>query len=203
MRFKEFYEDVKKGNFTGGGPKDPAIEIPKGYDRFEVDHKEGTNFASVIGIKGNKRFTLSTGHVKLIRELVKAYNSGGENPSGMKPITGVQAFGSEEMNVLHDAGVKLVEKPYGWDEFKEDGAHKKNVYDPFTLRRAEKALGFKLKVYTGKEIFGTAGRPSGMLADAKFPPEEMFIVDFGGGDRWLCDTSGASSYIRNWAKLEG
>jgi hypothetical protein len=132
---------------------------------------------------------------------VKIYN-GGKSEHSVKPVTMLQAFGSKEINAFNDAGIKLAEKPDGWNAF-EDGAYlAKYAYTELQLRRAEKALGHRLKVYTSKEIFGTSGRPRGMLANADFPAEEMFIVDFGNNDRWIADTTGANTYIRNWAKLK-
>ena len=46
------------------------------------------------------------------------------------PITMLQAFGSKEMNILHDAGIKLTEKPGYWEDFEEDGyAAKRNIHE--------------------------------------------------------------------------
>lgn len=122
-------------------------------------------------------------------------------PVEVKQITLLQAFGSKELNVLNDAGIKLAEKPSYWEDFEEDGyAAKKYVHPAFSIARAEKALGGKFKVYTGKELYGV-DKPKGPLATVKNMPDEMmFIVDFGDS-KFLADTSGAGTYIRNWAKI--
>jgi hypothetical protein len=119
-----------------------------------------------------------------------------------KELTMLQAFGSHEMNVLHDAGIKLAEKPDDWNAFEGSGyLAAKYVHPMFTVARAEKALGGKFKVYTSKEIYG-GDKPSGPLANVKTMPEEhMFIVDFGKS-KYLADRTGARTYIRNWAKIE-
>lgn len=116
-------------------------------------------------------------------------------------ITMLQAFGSKEMGILHDAGIKLAEKPSYWDDFEGDGyAAEKYVHPMFSIARAEKKLGGRFKVYTGKELYGVT-KPKGPLVSVKTMPEEhMFIVDFGDS-KYLADRSGASSYIRNWAKI--
>lgn len=195
-------EAVIKGNFgkKTGVERDVGIEVPPGYDRFEIDHKQGAKSATILGIKGDKATRLSTGPIELIKVLVRAYNNGGKTDADIQPLTMTQAFGSSGLNVLVDLGVKLAEKPT-WSDFESNGIFAKAPYiisEP-VLKKIEKKLA--LKTYTSKELFGVDGRPKSMLSNADLPDEETFIVDFGNGDRWLVDTGGARSYIRSWAKI--
>ena len=121
-----------------------------------------------------------------------------------KQITLMQAFGSKEMNILNDAGIKLSEKPY-WEDFEEGGYYEdRNIHD-IKLKKIERELGFKLPVFTGKEVFGVDQKPKGALATvkggdtSKFP--NMFIIEFSDGTRYLVDSTQANTYIRMWQKI--
>jgi hypothetical protein len=122
------------------------------------------------------------------------------------PMTALQAFGSEQMNVLHDLGIELTEKPSYWEDFERDGfASEKNIHN-LQMRKAEKALGSKFVIYEGGDLFGVDkkgnDKPSGPLVSPAFIPKEtMFIVKFSDGTKYLCDLSGAKTYIRNWQKI--
>jgi len=122
-----------------------------------------------------------------------------------KPITGTQAFGSAQLNILKDAGVSLIEKPSYWEEI--DTPEPDTKYKPIsaaTFKKVESELkksGYELKVYKGKEIFGSDKRPEGPLGDADLPKEGMFVVEFTNS-KYLCDCTGARSYIRNWALIK-
>ena len=192
--------DVVKAKFgkSRGPERHAGIEVPKGYDRFEVDGKK------IIGIKGNKRVVVSsTSDVALARELVKAHNNDGMSDIDLTPISMTQAFGSRELAALDYAGIKITEKPQYWEDFEGDGwAAEKNIHE-VKLKKIEKLIG-KLKVYTGKELFGTSNKPKGPLVSVtKMPEESMFIVHFTDDDsKYLADTTGASTYIRNWQKIE-
>lgn len=206
MKIKELFEAVIKADFgkKRGVEQDTGIEVPKGYDRFEVDHEEGKNVGKVIGIKGDKRVVVSSGHIDLVRELVKAYNKGGKTDSGLKPITLMQAFGSKEMNLLNDAGIKFTEKPTYWEDFEGEGyAAKRNIHQ-VALKKAEKVLG-KIPVLTGKEVFGYSQKPKGPLVSTKVQPKDMppvAIIMFDDGTKYLVDTTQANSYIRMWQKID-
>lgn len=124
--------------------------------------------------------------------------------AGATPISMMQAFGSKEMNILHDVGIKLSEKPY-WEDFEEGGwAEKRNIND-LTLKKAEKALGRKFQVLTGKEVYGTDQKPKGALASVKNKDTStlpnMFIITFNDGTRYLVDSTQADTYIRMWQKI--
>lgn len=181
-----------------GVERDSGIEVPKGYDRFMVDGKK------IIGIKGDKKTVVSsTSDERLARELVKAYNNGGKTDSNIKPISMIQAFGSPELAALDEAGIKLTEKPSYWEDFEEDGyAAKRNIHQ-VALKKVEKTIG-KLKEYTSKEIYGIdlKAQKKGPLASYQHKPEEqMYIVKFQDGTKYLCDRTGASSYTRFWQKI--
>lgn len=194
--------DVIKAEFgkRKGVEKDTGIEIPKGYDRFELDGKK------IIGIKGDKKTVVSNvSDVALGRELVKTYNNGGKSDSGIKQVSMLQAFGSPELNALHDVGIKLTEKPSYWEDFEGDGYAAKNNIHQLALKKAERAAG-KFKVYKGADLFDAkngSDKPRGPLVKPSFmPTENMFIVHFAFDDsRYLCDTTGANTYIRNWQKI--
>jgi hypothetical protein len=183
-----------------GVEQDTGIEVPKGYDRFEVEHTEGEKSAWVIGIKGNTKTKISRADLVLARELVKAYNKGGKTDSGLKPISLMQAFGSKEMNVLHDNGITFAEKPY-WHDFEEDGRRADKNIHQIALKKVEKLIG-KIPEYSAKEVYGTDVKQNGMLGDVKnMPKEAVVIIKFSDGTRYLADTTQARSYIRMWQKI--
>jgi hypothetical protein len=120
------------------------------------------------------------------------------------PITAMQAFGSDEMNILHDAGIKLTEKPSYWEDFEEDGFAAKDNIHQLKLKKAEKAMGGKFRVIKGSEIYGTNTKPKGpqvgFKADVGTLPN-MFIIEFDDGTKYLVDVTQARSYIRMWQKI--
>jgi hypothetical protein len=204
MKVQELFEgDVIHASFgkRRGVERDTGIKVPAGYDRFELEHTEGEKSAWIVGVKGDKKTHVSRAALALAKELVKVYNNGGKSDSGIKPISMLQAFGSKEMNILHDAGIKLTEKPTYWEDFEGDGfAAKRNIHD-LALKKAEKALGHKFKVYSAEDVYGT-GSPKGPLVSFKKKPEEnMCIIKLGNGDRYLVDTTQGSVYIRMWQKI--
>lgn len=203
MKIAELFEgDVVKGSFgKKTGRAETSIDVPPGFDRFKQDGKK------IIGIKGDKeRVVSTTSDEALARALVKAYNNDGKTDDDIKPLSWAKAFGSAELGALEDAGVKITEKPGYWDDFEEGGyAAKKNITQ-IVMKKVEKALGKKLKVYTGDELFGEdnkdADKPRGPLVTPNFiPKESMFIVHFNDGTKYLCDLTGANTYIRNWQKI--
>lgn len=119
-----------------------------------------------------------------------------------KAISVLQAFGSEEMNILHDAGIHFVEKAAYWSELdKPEGKYKPITQIMF--KKVEKELakhGFKLAVLKAKDIYG--GDPTGpMQRYSKKPHEQCYVLEMGNGDRFLCDTTGANTYTRMWAMI--
>lgn len=125
-------------------------------------------------------------------------------PKDAKPISMMQAFGSAEMNALDEVGIRLTEKPSYWDDFDGNGfAAKRNIHE-ITLKRAEKAVGRKFKVYKGTEVFGLIDKPRGPQVKTVMSPsdmEPMAIIEFGDGTRYLVDTTQANTYIRMWQKI--
>lgn len=126
----------------------------------------------------------------------------GELPAGAKAMSMLSVFGSKELAALDEAGIKITEKPDYWEDFEGDGfAVKKNIHE-VKLKKAEKTIGGKFKVYSGKEIYGGDFKPKGPQASVKeMPKEQMFIVKFADGTQYLCDQTGAKSYIRFWQKI--
>lgn len=114
-----------------------------------------------------------------------------------------QTFSSPSENALHDAGIKITEKPGFWNDFEDDGyAAKRNLND-LTLKKAEKTIG-KIPVFTGKQVYGMGIKPRGPLVNTKMDPKdlgEVAIIEFDDGTRYLVSTTGANTYIRNWQKI--
>lgn len=123
--------------------------------------------------------------------------------SKAKPVSLLSAFGGHTLQVLHDAGIRLMEKPNYWEDLDE----KEGKYRPlsqFDIKRAEKELGEKFKEVDGKDIYGYSSKPNGPLANyATKPKDDIMIVKFSDGTRYLIDTTQANTYARMWAKIEG
>jgi hypothetical protein len=201
MRVAEILnETVTKVDFSKGKgfEKHPDIEIPSGYDRFEVDGKK------IIGVKGDTRVTVSaTSDPVLAQELVRVYN-GGKSSMEMKPLTMTQAFGSDAEEALEDAGIQLTEKPDSWKDFEEGGYYADRNIHQIMMKKIDRMIG-PLKTWTGKEVFGTDRKPTAPLASTKITPAdlgEVAIVSFSDGTRYLVATSGARTYIRFWQKID-
>lgn len=166
---------------------------------MRLKQKEGSSVGKIIGIKGDKRVVISTGHLDLVKELVKIYN-GGKSTQSLKPISMVQAFGSPEMAALDDAGIQLTEKPSYWGDFDDSGyAAKRNIHQ-VKLKKIEKTIG-KLKEYDAKDVYGTATPVGPLVKVQTMPAENMCIIKLGNGDRYLVDTTQARTYIRMWQKI--
>lgn len=186
--------EVKKVDFTSGNSaKDMGIDIPKGYDRFEADGKK------IIGIKGDKRTVVSTSSSEeLVKELVKLYNGG--KSGSLKPVSLVDAFGSNLMVAMQKEHVMFIEKPSYWDELDE------KPITELKFRRLEKIYkqqnGHGFKVYSAKEVYGSDVKPKGPLGDVKtMPREDNCVITFGDGSEYLVDTTQANTYIRMWLKI--
>lgn len=120
------------------------------------------------------------------------------------PMTMMQAFGSREMNILHDAGIKLTEKPSYWEDFEGNGFAAKDNIHQIKLKKAEKAMGEKFKVLKGSEVFGSDVKPKYPLTKMKSDTgalPNMFIIEFNDGSRYLVDVTQANTYIRMWQKI--
>lgn len=186
--------EVVKADFSRGkGVETPGIDVPKGYDRFEVDGKK------IVGIKGDRKTVVSsTSDERLAQELVRVYN-GGKASVSIKPLTMLQAFGSSQLNLAHDLGIKLVEKPSYWEDL--SGA---DHVDDVKLKRLEKELeknGHSLPTYSASKLYGSDYVRGPLQKVVKLPGESMVIVKFDDGRRYLADTTGANTYIRMWAPV--
>jgi len=146
----------------------------------------------------NKNPDLLIGDAK---KMFKAQVAEAKDPPKGEKISLMQAFGSSELAALEKAGIHLIEKPSYWEDL-----NKRHAVDELKLKRIENIIGHKLKEYEGWEIYPTMHdddmpkHPQSSVA--KMPKEDMFIVSFGdGSERYLCDRTGAKSYIRFWAKI--
>jgi hypothetical protein len=203
-----FEGDVVKVDFNRGkGVDNPEVEIPKGYERFEVDGKKDSKYVRIIGIKKDgRRDVISVTDPRLAGQLVKIYN-GGKADVSIKPMSLMSVFGSPELGALDEAGIKLAEKPSYWEDLELEGYHgrKHGLIDEVKLKRVEKLIGRKLKVLPSSEIYGVKAKPKSPLASIRaMPNDKMFIVTFetpDGVERYLADSTGASKYIRFWSKI--
>jgi hypothetical protein len=131
------------------------------------------------------------------RQMARNYNSGVIKEPETIPLHKV--FGSHQYGILHDAGIKFIEKPSYW----EDMDHER-VTSHEQLAKAEKELakhGYKLKTYTSKELWGYD--PKGPLkSPIEMPKEDTFIVKMENGKRYLVDRTGAQTYFRMWSKIK-
>lgn len=199
MKLQDLLEgDVIKGKF-GKNIQKSDVDIPKGYDSFYAKKLPSGKGGQIIGVKSDKSEVVisTTSDLSLADMLAKEYNSDGKGNTGIQPMSMMQAFGSSGLNTIHDLGITMIEKPSSFEEIREDA----KVND-LQLRKLKKQM--KIKIYFDWEIFGKkmddTETEKGPLMDAKFPKEETFIIEFYGTDNhYLVDTTGASSYIRNWA----
>lgn len=121
-------------------------------------------------------------------------------PTKAKKLSLTQAFGSKGLNLIEDIGIKLIEKPSYFENIQRNAQIK-----PGQLKELKSLLD--LKIYSDVEIFGKKVDDTeeddyniGPQSDAKMPKESTFIVEFSPTDnQYLVDTTGARSYIRNWA----
>lgn len=108
--------------------------------------------------------------------------------------------------VLHSFAISFNEKPGYWSDIKRSTTIG-------NIKQAEKELGFTFPIYDQKKIFGSSlhkqedendGGPKGIFpqSDANLPKEPIFIVKFNDGTMYLCDGTGAKSYIRFWNKID-
>jgi len=121
-----------------------------------------------------------------------------------KKISMMEAFGSQEMNDIADIGIKLQEKPGYLSEI-TTGMSSSQIPD------VEKAIGYKLNSYNLADV---VKKPDFVAADEIYPQgeliksalkndDQMFILwDPETKARYLVDRTGASSYIRNWTKID-
>jgi len=116
----------------------------------------------------------------------------------------MEEFGSQEMNDIADIGIKLQEKPGYLSEI-TTGMSSSQIPD------VEKAIGYKLNSYNLADVVKKHGKKTPtssyatrhFVADALKNDDQMFILwDPETKARYLVDRTGASSYIRNWTKID-
>lgn len=126
-----------------------------------------------------------------------------EPPAQPRQISMLQAFGSDQMNILKDVlpNRGFYEKP---SYFEDIGRNPKHVLSEFELHKLQKAFGqagIDLPVFTGSEIYHTP-KPKYPMADADLPDAKTFILEFPDGERFLVDRTGAHTYIRMWMAIQ-
>ncbi len=189
--------EVVTARFGTKGPmKDSGITVPPGYERFKLEDEH------IFGMRNGKWLKISkVSNEKLGKALVKAYNNGGMTDDDIKPISLMQAFGSDELAALDAEGIKLAEKPGYWTDFEEGGYREKYNIHEVKLKKIEKTIG-KLPIIDSADIYGGPLKPKGPMSSVRMmPDEQMFIVKFGDGTKYLADRTGASAYIRFWQKI--
>jgi len=123
---------------------------------------------------------------------------------GMEPkeqpqeISMLQAFGSDAMNILPKVlpNRRFFEKPSYWEDI-DKPKHTLTEFELHKLQKAFKEAGIPLPTYSAYDIFGN-GKPRGPMADAELPQEKTFVVEMYDGSEYLCDGTGANTYIRMW-----
>lgn len=126
---------------------------------------------------------------------------GMEKQAEPQEISMLQAFGSEQMNILNDVlpNRAFFEKPSYWEDLDKP----RNTLTEFELHKLQKAFkeaGISLPTYSAYDIFGN-GKPQGPMSNANPPQEKTFVVEMYDGTEYLCDSTGASSYIRMWMAI--
>ena len=91
--FKQFFEgDVIKGKFerklkNKGMYKNPDIEVPKGFERFEVEKHRSGRVGTIYGIrKDGTRKSVGTSTAEVADALAAAYNAGGYTDKEIRKI---------------------------------------------------------------------------------------------------------------------
>jgi hypothetical protein len=118
---------------------------------------------------------------------------GSKIPANAERISLIDAFGSDAMVRLKDMGFRFTEKPSYWEGLRSVPA--------WAMEALKDEL--RLKTYSMEEIFGTSAPRGPMARPSRMPAEETFLVSNGSGRLYLADRTGAETYIRMWARVEG
>jgi len=199
MRSSEFIsEAVVQGNF-GRAETNNSIKIPQGYASFYAK-KLGKSSGEIVGVKadGSKHRISTTSNFQLADALAKEYNSGGTAGTGIKSTSMLQAFGSKGLNLIKDLNIPILEKPSYFNDIRRRGAVSEIQY-------AQLKRHISLPEYTDVDVFGKKvddmDDNANPLAKANLL-DDTFIIHFTtSNNKYIVDTSGAKSYIRNWAYL--
>jgi len=124
------------------------------------------------------------------------------------------AFANPEYEALKEIGINYFEKPSGFDSLLNSEKHVR--YDDVTRARIKKALGRTLNAYDIQDVLlRTRGfyYPQSSFRDE--PIEDTFIIhteedlnksadgriELPAGSAFLCNRTGAKSYIRMWLPI--
>lgn len=125
------------------------------------------------------------------------------NMDNAKPVSLLSAFGGDELQTLHDLGLKTLEKPGYWEDLDKEDKYGYRPWKEIDVRRAEKTLGKKFPRIDAAEIFGSNEKSKGPLKSyTKKPAWDHCIIKFSDDTSYFIDTTQASSYARMWAKIE-
>jgi hypothetical protein len=200
MKINEITEGVVQGNFGSSKEANPDIGVPEGYDSFYAIPLKNSNGGQIIGVRsdGAEVVISTTSDIRIADALASEYNSGGKSGSGIQSISLTKAFGSDGLNTMEELGIKLLEKPSYFSDIRQRGA-----IDELQFKKLTNQM--EIPTYTDVDIFGRhmndKGSNANPQADANHPAK-TFVVVFRTGNKYLADTSGASSYIRMWGYLD-
>jgi len=126
---------------------------------------------------------------------------GEEIPAGAKQIDLTSAFGSSAMNIIREVlpNRRFFEKPSYWEDL-DKPKHTLTELELRTLQAGLARADITLPTYSAYDIFGN-GKPQHPMANADLPQEDTFIVEMYDGTSYLCDGTGANTYIRMWMAI--
>jgi hypothetical protein len=131
-------------------------------------------------------------------------------------------FGGSEYNIIRDMGFHFMEKPSYFSDLYSRSAEKYTI-SKGNIAAIERNIGRKLYKYSLEDILEGSSSRKGIVYniladtvfDAPYSPssdEETFIViaddddnasefSYKAGDMFLCNKTGATSYIRMWMRI--
>jgi hypothetical protein len=214
-----YYETRAGGRNKGAISTRGSIQVGNYYPNTTGlgDRNFITQFDSLEGHEFEHHFDLTPKNISEIANIILSNTQGAyqmpqqtnegdvvDFKSGKKvvpqQISMRQAFGGEEENALYAIGIKFAEKPSYPEDFEGRGPYREYKVDQVALKRAERAVGHRFSEYSTRNMYGSD--PSSLQSSVKhMPDDEVFIIRFGNGDRYLVSQVGARTYIRNWAKI--
>lgn len=175
--------------------------LDKGWDDVELKHvKDGYNV--ILSCGPGRAFTRNYWCTIKGSELTW-WGGLSRDPNSTKYTTeSIKELALAELayiNVRHVLKVKFMEKP---DRFQDVIALDSPV--PYSKLKPLYDAGV-LTLLTGNDLYGKPGRPTSPIAgiNTRIGLPAVFIVNFGISrhDCWLVDSTGASSYLREWAAI--
>ena len=201
MKLHDLFEgEVIRGRFGSSSGGD-GIQPPPGYDSFYTKQTSDRVWA-IMGIKSNGAHVQisTTNNEQLADAICKEYNTGGQADTGIESVSLTQAFGASDSQVLEQLNIVLREKPSSFSELEYTTPHYRPLGE-FDIHRINRALGYTLDEIMVYDIYDRMPRYPMDQVERMPLNEHVFIIDFDDGRRYLVDRSGASSYIRHWAKI--